>query len=258
MIGTLFDLKSFTIHDGPGVRTTVFLKGCPLRCIWCHNPEGLSMVPQLMVKTTLCKACGLCYQPCSHKECQPYKRCLKICPDGLLTLTGYTTDSTELAEKILKNEEFLRLSGGGVTFSGGEPLLQSEFVIDVIKKLKGLHIAIETSGHAETAVFQLIVNAVDYVIMDVKLADAKQHFQFTGVDNNMILQNLKYLKNSKTPYLLRMPMIPDITDKAENMNAIKEMIEDSPIEFIPYNKMSEAKYLMLNMPFPYKIYEENL
>ena len=118
MTGTVFDIKEFSVHDGPGVRTTVFMKGCPLSCRWCHNPEGLSPEPELMVRTARCRRCGRCMQPCTHAECRPYGRCLHACPDGLVSVAGKVWEADALAEKLLQNADFMQMSGGGVTISG--------------------------------------------------------------------------------------------------------------------------------------------
>lgn len=244
MTGTVFDVKEFSVHDGPGVRTTVFLKGCPLSCRWCHNPEGLSPRPELMVRTARCKHCGRCMKKCSHPECQPYGRCIEACPDGLISICGAEWEADALAEKLLKNADFMRSAGGGVTISGGEPTLQAEFAAELLRLLgEGrVHRAVETCGYTTPERFEMILENVDFVMMDIKLADPEQHKKWCGVDNAPILANFRRLRASGKPYLIRVPLIPDITDTRENLSAISEIVGDSPVELLGYNSFAGAKY----------------
>lgn len=250
MNGTIFDIKEFSIHDGPGARTTVFLKGCPLRCKWCHNPEGLSDGPQLMVKKVACTHCGSCFRPCTHPECREFSRCVHACPNGCLRISGEVVDSRELAEKLLKDAGLFRRLNGGVTISGGEPLMQYEFVCDLARRLDGVHKAIQTSGYASPGIYRQVISCFDYVMQDIKLIDEARHIQYTGVSNRPIIENIKYLKKSGKPFVFRVPMIPGIVDTEENLAAIKELAEDSPIEFLKYNPLAGAKYEMLDMEYP--------
>lgn len=253
-MGTIFDIKEFAIHDGIGMRTTVFFKGCPLRCVWCHNPEGLTMTPQLMVRENSCKHCGLCKKPCNHKECQPFKRCIHICPDNLIQIVGEEISAKQLAQKLLKNEDILKK--GGITFSGGEPLMQADFLLETISYLKDINIAIETSGYSDCQTFKKVIDKVDYVFMDIKLADDQLHKKYTGVSNLQILNNLKILQNSNKACTIRTPLIPNITDTKENLNAIKKLIGDLNHELIPYNEFASLKYKDLGMLFPLNKKEE--
>ncbi len=253
MIGKIFDIKEFSTRDGPGIRTTVFFKGCPLNCVWCHNPEGISFNSQLMVKTARCKGCGKCQKECSHPECAPFERCLHICPEGLISLCGEDITAEKLAEKLLKNVEFYE-NGGGITFSGGEPLAQAKFLEEVIEKLDGkLHLAIETSGFAKPQVFERIINLLDYIMMDIKLADSVEHKKYTGVDNDLILENLKILQKSNKEYVIRVPLIPGITDSEENLKEIAHLVGDSRVELLPYNDLAGAKYPMIGKEYPLDI-----
>ena len=245
MMGIVFDIKEFSLHDGPGPRTTVFLKGCPLRCKWCHNPEGLSSSPQLMIKHTLCKQCGLCKKTCTHEECSTFSRCLHACPEGLISLCGKEYESYDLAETLKKNLDFYIPNGGGITFSGGEPLLQSQFLLEVISYLN-CHIAIQTSGYAPEEIFRKVLNQVDFVMMDIKLADREQHKQYTGVYNDVILKNLEHLKTNGKDYVIRTPLISGITDTKENLEKIQTLIGNSRWEKLPENKFWDAKYPMLS------------
>ena len=250
MTGTIFDIKEMAVHDGLGIRTTVFFKGCPLRCRWCHNPEGFSREPQLFIKEARCKHCKLCYKPCNHPECQPFGRCLHICPENCLTITGRTVSVKALADELKKTAEPLGGAFGGFTFSGGEPLFQYKFLLELIEELKDFNLCIETSGYAEQKVFKDVVDNLDYVIMDVKIADDRMHRTYTGKGNEIILDNLKYLKQSGKPHIFRTPIIHGITDTQENLSAIKEIIGDSEWEHLPYNSMAGAKWHMLKMDYP--------
>ena len=249
MIGTIFDIKEMAVHDGPGIRTTVFFKGCPLRCRWCHNPEGLDPRPQLMYKDARCIGCKSCQRECEHEECQPFGRCIHSCPENCLEITGRSITAAELATELKKTAEILGSSFGGFTFSGGEPLMQYDFLASVAHELSDYHLCIETSGYANTQVFKQTCKIMDLVIMDVKLADNALHERYTGVSNRQILENLDYLKRSGTPFIIRTPLIPDITDTPENLSAIQRLIGDAEWEKLPYNQMAGAKYKMLGMEY---------
>lgn len=248
MTGAIFDIKEFSVHDGPGPRLTVFFKGCPLRCVWCHNPEGLEKKKQLMVKKSACKGCGLCMAGCEHPECQEFKRCLHACPDGLISISGKTVSADELAEKIMRDADFYRANGGGVTFSGGEPLMQWEFLLELCDKID-IHKAIETSGYAESEIFERVLAKMDFVIMDVKIADRERHKRYTGVYNDKILKNLEILKNSGKEYVIRTPLIDGICNTEENLSEITRLIGNSRWEQLPENTMAGLKYPMLDMKY---------
>ncbi|MBQ3134864.1 MAG: glycyl-radical enzyme activating protein [Oscillospiraceae bacterium] len=247
MIGTIFDIKEMAVHDGPGIRTTVFFKGCPLRCKWCHNPEGLSVKPQVMWKKARCLNCGSCRKACEHEECRPFGRCIHACPENCLEITGREVSSRELAAELRQSAEILGDEFGGFTFSGGEPLAQPEFLLELMAELQGFHLCIETSGYAQADVFRSVIGKLDFVIMDVKLADTELHRAYTGVDNGQILENLRVLQQSGPPHVIRTPLIPGITDTGENLNAIEELVGESVWEKIPFNAAAGAKYEMLGM-----------
>ena len=249
MTGTIFDIKEMAVHDGPGIRTTVFLKGCPLRCAWCHNPEGLKREPQLMFKENKCRHCGLCFKQCEHADCKPFGRCVHICPENCLEIAGEVDDSVNLAARLKKSAEVLGDTFGGFTFSGGEPLFQHEFLLDMIDNLKGYHLCIETSGYANSEVFKSIVDKLDFIIMDIKLADSDLHKKYTGVSNALILNNFDYLISTGKPHIIRTPLIPLITDTAENLSAIEKLVRGSTWEKLPYNALAGAKYKMLGMEY---------
>ena len=252
MNGIIFDIKELAVHDGPGLRTTVFLKGCPLRCTWCHNPEGLSSRPQLSFRKSACRHCGACRQPCDHPDCKPFGRCLHICPQGLLSITGKEVTAEELAKRLLQNKSFWGTQGG-VTFSGGEPLLQAAFLKEVLDLLEDVPVAIETSGYAPPDTFLSIAQRMQLVYMDLKLADADLHRKYTGVSNAPILLNLEQLRTNHIPCVIRTPLIPGITDTPDNLEAIRRLADGLPQELLPYNPLAGAKYEHLGMTFPYSL-----
>ena len=251
MEGIVFDIKEFALHDGQGIRTTVFLKGCPLRCSWCHNPEGLSAKAELYDKRVGCTHCGLCRKPCSHEDCRPFGRCLHICPRNLLRKAGEVWDSEALAQKLLRREEEYRFFGGGITLSGGEPLLQWEFSLALLEAQEGkVHRTIETSGYGSREVFDRVIGQCDFVYMDLKLADPQLHRLHTGVDNGRILENARALQESGKAHCFRTPLIPGITDTRENLEALAAIAGSSPVELLPYNKLAPAKYPSVGRVFP--------
>lgn len=248
MNGTVFDIKEFTVHDGPGTRVTVFLKGCPLRCVWCHNPEGLSVKPQIMVRKSACTGCGECKKGCFHPECQAFNRCIHACPNGFIRLKGSKWNADELAKKLIGYKAFFK-NGGGVTFSGGEPLLQHEFLCEVLQKTDSLHRAVETSGYADGDIFQKVISLCDLVIMDIKIANREQHKKYTGVYNDVILDNYRRLLASGKDHIIRVPLIPGITDTRENLEAIAHLTQNSAVELLRYNRMAGVKYDELGMEY---------
>ena len=221
--GTIFSIEEFAINDGPGIRTTVFLKGCPLRCAWCHNPEGLSPKPQI-------------FHAMDGDE---------IC--------GREVEAKDLAADLLKNREFFEMNGGGVTFTGGEPTMQPDFLCEVMDLLPGVHKAIETSGYCKPEVFERVLQRLDLVLFDIKHADPLQHRRWTGVDNAPILANLQTLKRSGKPFVVRVPLIPGVNDSLENMEATRDLVKDAPglqrLELLRYHKTAGAKYPKVDMEY---------
>lgn len=254
MTGIVFDVKEFALNDGDGIRTTVFLKGCPLRCIWCHNPEGLSPAPELYVKHNGCLECGLCRRPCRHPECQPFGRCLHVCPKDLVSVAGKAWESADLARFLLRHGAVFDETGGGVTLSGGEPLLQADFCVELLRRLSGkVHRSIETSGYASPEDFLRVIGECDFVFMDLKLADGERHREFTGVSNERILRNARLLQESGKPHLFRVPLIPGITDTEENLRGISEFVGNDRVELLPYNSLAPAKYASVGRTFTDRI-----
>ncbi len=262
MNGTVFDIKEFSVYDGPGVRVTVFLKGCPLRCRWCHNPEGLSKKPQIMVSTA-CISCGLCTVPeCplsggmkqlreSDYECTACGKCVDKCPYAYRKIAGKEYTPKELADAVMKNAVFLT-DGGGVTFSGGEPTMQSEFMLEVFDLLP-LHKAIETCGFCKEEVFKTVLDKIDFLFFDIKHTDPEMHKKYTGVDNALILRNLKQVKASGKPFVVRIPMIKGVNDGLENLQKTASLLKDAKnllrVEILPYNGAAGAKYDMTGMTY---------
>ena len=238
----IFSIEEFAIHDGPGIRTTIFLKGCPLHCAWCHNPEGISPAPQYMNK----------------KEGK--------------VLCGYTIDSDTLAALVLKNKEIYFLNEGGITLTGGEPLLQADFLLEFLQKIRPIHTAIETSGYASAGIFKKVASLIDLVLFDVKHTDSLLHRKYTGVDNKKIMRNLEYLCASERDFIVRIPLIPGVNDTEKNMLNVLSVIKGSKsllrVELLRYHKTAGAKYGMIgrkyNPPFDqnaspciYNVFEEN-
>ena len=257
MKGLVFDIKEWAVFDGPGVRTTVFLKGCPLHCSWCHNPEGISPKPQLLVSDASCIHCHACEQVCPHGadpvQCTACGECVAVCPLHLRNIAGTWYEAKDLANLLQKQSRVLKANGGGVTFSGGEPLYQHMFLKDVIGYLDGVHIAIETSGHAQPKVFQDIISLCDYILMDLKVMDAQIHQQYCGQDNHLILKNLTFLKQSGKPFVIRIPVIPQVNDTLENFEKTAQVLEGAKtlqyVELLPYQKVAGAKYQMLGQHY---------
>lgn len=246
MTGRVFDIQEMTVHDGPGVRITFFLKGCPLRCAWCHNPEGQSFDAELMYKKARCTHCLSCK---SDGKLDPSK-----CPTGALTLCGFEMSADEIVNRVLPLKETLELLEGGVTFSGGEPCAQPEFLLECLSKLKqaGIHTAIETSGFVETDLFLKIIDLCDVILMDLKLMDERLHQSCTGVSNALILENAKVLMHSGKEFIFRTPLIEGITDTQDNLNQIHSFLQGAPWEKIPSNPMAAAKYEQLHREYPLK------
>ena len=254
MKGLIFDIKEFALHDGGGIRDTVFFKGCPLRCVWCHNPEGLLGEKELYVRKSRCTNCGLCRRPCAHPDCAPFGRCLHICPQNLISVAGEVWESDALAARLLRHKPIFEETGGGVTLSGGEPLLQADFCVELLSRLCGnVHVAIETCGYASAETFEKVISKCDFVMMDLKLASPVAHKEFTGVDNSPILQNAKLLQKSGKKHLFRVPLIPSITDTEENLRGVAEIAGESSVELLPYNTMAAAKYPNVGREFPHRI-----
>lgn len=225
--GVVFDIKEFALYDGPGLRCTVFMKGCPLRCTWCHNPEGLAMELEVMKTVAGERRTGKIYQ------------------------------AEELAELLAKYIPVFDAVGGGVTFSGGEPLMQAKFVTAVMRLLKGkMHLLLQTSGHAPPDVFLQAAGLADMVFFDVKLVEPEYHRKFTGIDNGRILDNLRALDRSGTGYRIRVPLVPGVTDSEENYEALRALVKTdlksdnlAGLDLLPFNEAAGGKYQAVGRTF---------
>ena len=253
MTGCMFALEEFSVYDGPGIRSTVFLKGCPLRCVWCHNPEGQSAETEIVRSPNGCLSCGACerYAVLRNGRLTYTKQSVEHCPRGLLRVCGESIEPQALCERLLKNESILK--NGGVTFSGGEPLLQADFLFACLSLLGGkLHTAVQTCGYAPKEVFAKALSLSDYFLYDLKLIDEEQHKTYTGVSNRLILANFAQLAKSGVPFTLRVPLIPTVTDTEENLTALARLMKENGVryvELLPYNKMAGGKYKMLGRSY---------
>lgn len=260
--GLIFDVKEYAVFDGPGIRETVFLKGCPLRCVWCHNPEGLKLQKELFVSKGSCINCGKCREVCKNEECILCEKCVKVCPQCLRKVCGEEISAMELAKRLISHKEYYSALGGGFTFSGGEPLLQHEFLFEVLDLIKGSHRVVETSAYCKTQVFLQLLEKSEMVIMDIKLMDDELHKKYTGVSNKQILENYKMLVERSFPHVIRMPLIPSITDTAENAQALASLLKNDNslvmLELLPYHITAGAKYENVGMKYdpPFDITRE--
>lgn len=249
VLGKIFDIEEFAVYDGPGIRTVIFFKGCPLHCMWCHNPEGLDFSPTRITQVRLCEHCGACNLACStggKGRCTGCLKCVQACRKGLISIAGLDTDAKSVANQVMRNADILRMNAGGVTFSGGEPLMQPDFLIEIRTLLSSLHAAVETSGYTDEATFRRVIACLDYVIMDLKIIDCHQHIKYTGVRNDIILKNLEILKRSGIPFQINIPLIPGVNDHFENMEKTAALIEGAEcldrVALLPYHKAAGAKY----------------
>jgi glycyl-radical enzyme activating protein family protein len=250
MKGRIFSIEEFGIFDGDGIRTTVFLKGCPLRCSWCHSPEGQSYEKQYLRSPNGCLGCGRCLDAGERATGRRVlcDESIAACPRNLVRLCGEDVESDELASKLLKNSDILARSGGGVTFSGGEPLMQYDFLSEMLTVLEGkVHRAIQTTGYTDCARFAEITRKTDLILYDLKVMNRDAHKRYTGVYNDVILENYKFLAAGKTRFITRVPLIPGVSDTDENIDALCAFMRRSGVfyvELLPYNKYAGSKYKM--------------
>jgi len=260
-MGTVFSIEEFSVYDGPGIRTSVFLKGCPLRCSWCHNPEGQRLEPEIVRGPNGCIGCGNCMRTAVEKDgvLALTEESIKKCPMNLIRYSGEEYSAEGLCRKILKNKIILK-KGGGVTFSGGEPFMQKDFLLECLSLLKGeLHTAIQTCGYTDADTFAKAMELADYFLYDIKLVNDALHRRYTGVSNERIQANFKTLAESGKDFVVRVPLIPGVIDTAENITAIAELISSYGIkyaELLPYNKMAGGKYKLAMREFK-PDYDEN-
>ena len=247
---TVFDIERNSYVDGPGIRTTVFFKGCNLRCAWCHNPESQSKDQQMLFYKNRCTGCGKCKEKCafSLEKCELCGKCALFCPHDAREICGKEYTVCEVMREVLKDKTVYEGSGGGVTFSGGECMLQIEFLTAILKACKenGIHTAVDTAGHAPFESFARILPYTDLFLYDVKCLDSEKHERYTGVKNGRILENLKGLLKGGASVWIRIPVIPGVNDSVEEMGGIKAFLDASgtpeKIELLPYHAMGEHKY----------------
>jgi pyruvate formate lyase activating enzyme len=263
--GTVFDIQRASLHDGPGIRTTVFLKGCPLNCPWCHNPEALSFLPGLFFFPEKCTACGACAGACdenvhhidgeihniSFSLCNQCGKCVEVCSQGALRITGSVMSVEEVMAEILADVDFYNNSGGGMTLSGGEPLSQFSFSLELLKCCRKANITtcIETSGYLPAEQFGQILEYTDILLFDYKISGSEEHKKYTGLSNEMILINLDIAYNSGIPVILRCPVIPGINDTDLHFKAISSLNRKYPglkgIEILPYHNLGNNKRISI-------------
>ncbi len=272
----IYDIKKYAIHDGPGIRTTVFFKGCPLSCRWCHNPEGISPVPHLVYHGEKCIGCGLCCDACPQNAleftvsdgskrvginqdiCRACGDCTRACPAGALAIQGQVITVSGLADIILKDRIFYDSSGGGVTFSGGEPLSQGEALIELLKRCQAddIHTTVDTSGFSSRQLLKRVSALTDLFLYDLKLIDDDRHRQYTGVSNRVILSNLEYLMARGAEVLVRIPLIPGVNDRKKDLEEFAGFLSGlspvPPVELLPYHDFHQPKYDKLGMAYKMK------
>lgn len=270
--GLIFNIQRYSIHDGPGIRTAVFMKGCPLRCIWCANPEGQVLRPEIFLNLEKCTGCGKCVQECpqeaieirwgksqiNRRVCVGCGKCAEVCPNEARSPMGRWTSAKEVFEEIKKDSIFYERSGGGVTLTGGEPLAQPEFATSILGLCQGayIHTALETCGHAEWGIFKEVLKSVDLLLYDFKHMDPVKHKKYTGVSNRLILDNAKRASHKLSiPMWARIPVIPGYNDSAENIEATARFIAEElgncvkRVNLLPYHRLGETKFERLGLNY---------
>ncbi|MBQ8381494.1 MAG: glycyl-radical enzyme activating protein [Clostridia bacterium] len=263
--GMIFDVKRFAIHDGDGIRTTLFFKGCPLSCVWCHNPEGISMKPEVAYYRHKCKCCGACAKACpegahsftegghifDRDKCLGRGECEAVCPNSAIKYYGRQVTADEILPELLSDRAFYENSGGGVTLSGGECLMQADFAAEILSRLKeeGIHTAVDTSGYVPREAFDKVLPYTDVFLYDVKAIDPAVHKRCTGRDNSLILNNLKYISSRGAAIEIRIPFVPGYNDS--EITAIAEFLDTvggiTKIKVLPYHNLAASKYEALGM-----------
>ena len=259
--GRVFNVQRFSLHDGPGIRTTVFLKGCPARCAWCHNPESQSFAPEVLTVETRCASCGTCREVCPHgapppgsELCDACGACVDACPAGARQLVGREATVEEVIDDVLKDRVFFEESGGGVTFSGGEPLSQLPFLTRLLQEAQGhgLHRAVDTCGYAPREALLGLAPLVDLFLFDVKLPDDDRHRRATGLPSGPILSNLRALVEVHPAVWIRVPVVPGHTDAPEDVEAVAALVaglgRPCPVSLLPFHATGAAKARRLGRP----------
>lgn len=268
MNGLITNIQKFSVHDGPGIRTTVFLKGCPLSCVWCQNPETISSYPEILFFQNRCIKCKKCIEVCSDNcfswdegisfssdHCNQCGVCVDNCSTGALIWSSSYRSADDILGKVMKDKSYYDLSGGGITFSGGEPLHQTDFLHDLISKSKTLdiHVAVDTSGYMATEAIIKAMPFIDLFLYDIKFIDDELHKKYTGKSNDIILANFRKLYEAGARVIVRVPLIPGITDTQKNLSQINCFVESFPnkieINYIPFNKLAVEKYRMIGKEY---------
>ena len=268
-VGLISNIQRYSLHDGPGIRTTVFMMGCPLRCAWCSNPESLRNEKQLMIFDQKCTLCGECLivEPeaitlnnrleVNRTLIRDIEKLAQSCPYDVFEIIGREMSVVELVDECMKDEPFYRNSGGGVTFSGGDPIFQADFLVDVVKSLKskGIHVALDTSGGWPWEQWKELASEVDLVLYDLKLFDDEKHIQFTQSSNSLIFDNLDHLAKLGKELIVRMVVIEGINDSRDDIKWRCERLKQSganvsKIELLPYHTLGMGKYVRLGLPYP--------
>lgn len=267
--GLVFDLKRYSIHDGPGLRTTVFLKGCPLSCWWCHNPESQSSLPEIMVRPERCIGCGDCVRACPQKAldfgafgivtdmnlCDRCGVCADVCPTEARQLVGREMTVAAVMDEVERDRLFYDRSGGGMTVSGGEPLMQPQFLLELLAEAGRveIHRAVDTTGFAQTSLLLDVAEKTDLFLYDLKHMDPEKHKLYTGVSNELILHNLRALAEAGAKINVRMPVIPGVNDDAENLEKAGAFIASLPggptVNILAYHKAGVEKFRRLGLEY---------
>ncbi len=268
--GILFDIRRYSIHDGPGIRTTVFFKGCALSCLWCHNPESQASGPDLILRDNRCIRCGACVEACPHgaiawtedgpqtdrSRCRGSGRCASVCYAEARAVAGRTMTVEAVMEIVERDRPFYEESGGGLTLSGGEPLLQPYFAAALLRAAKGrgIHTVLDTCGHASWRSLNRLRKDVDLFLYDVKMMNEERHRLFTGAPNRRILENLRALAAHGHKIVLRVPVVPGINDDEENLDAVRRFAAGLPalagLDLLPYHRIGVDKYARVGRTYP--------
>lgn len=282
MNGIVFDIRKYSIHDGPGIRTAFFLKGCPLKCAWCHNPEGRSFAPELFLRPDRClgaSSCGKCAavcprgaavpasgegRPASSAPCSACGECAAVCPSGAREIIGRSMSVRDVTAAALEDEPFYDESGGGVTFTGGEPFAQGAFLIECLSACRtaGLRTAVDTCGFAPGDAVARAAGLADLFLFDLKHMDSREHERRTGVPNSTVLSNLRILVEGGAAVWIRIPLIPGVNDSRENLEATASYLEKlgfshpslsdatRAVQILPYHDSARSKYALRGLAYP--------